>query len=255
MGQLGAKVSGSVVIFGASGGIGSAIAAALAELGVRTALLYHSNQSAADELAQRIGNGATVHQVDASNARDCKRAIEEVRSMHESIGGLVWAAGPVVNQHLIRETPDEEWSRALAVEAGGFFASVRAVLPAMQELGQGSIVHLGSAGALRWPDRDGLSVVPKAANEALIKGIAKEEGRNGIRANSVLVGVIDAGMFKVLREQGQFPPGWEEETLKMLALKRWGEAHEVANAVVWLLSDQSSYVTGQQISVAGGYGI
>lgn len=255
MGQLGAKVSGSVVIFGASGGIGSAIATALAELGVRTALLYHSNQSAADELAQRIGNGATVHLVDASNARDCERAIEHVRAVHERIGGLVWAAGPVVNQRLLKDTPEEEWSRALAVEAGGFFASVRAVLPTMEEFGQGSIVHLGSAGALRWPDRDGLSLVPKAVNEALIKGIAKEEGRNGIRANSVLVGVIDVRMFKVLREQGQFPTGWEKETLKMLALKRWGQAHEVANAVVWLLSDQASYVTGQQISVAGGYGI
>ncbi|UOB59157.1 SDR family oxidoreductase [Burkholderia pyrrocinia] len=68
-------------------------------------------------------------------------------------------------------------------------------------------------------------VAPKAANEALVKGLAREEGRCNVRANSILVGVIEAGMFPVLLEQGQFDQAWIDETQKMLALKRWGKAH------------------------------
>src|SRR3546814_2429354 len=82
----------------------------------------------------------------------------------------------------------------------------------MRDAGGGSYVHLGSAGHLWFPQRDGLSVVPKAANEAFVKGIAKEEGRHNIRANSVLVGVIEAGMFLELTKRGVFDQAWIDET-------------------------------------------
>jgi NAD(P)-dependent dehydrogenase (short-subunit alcohol dehydrogenase family) len=98
-------------------------------------------------------------------------------------------------------------------------------------------------------------VAPKAANESLIKGIAKEEGKHEIRANSVLVGVIDAGMFHVLMEQGQFSKDWESETKKLLALKRWGAAEDIGQAAVFFASDRARYVTGQTISVSGGFGV
>src|SRR3546814_17033106 len=91
----------------------------------------------------------------------------------------------------------------------------------MRDAGGGSYVHLGSAGHLWFPQRDGLSVVPKAANEAFVKGIAKEEGRHNIRANSVLVGVIEAGMFLELTKRGVFDQAWIDETHKLLCLKRW----------------------------------
>ena len=103
------------------------------------------------------------------------------------------------------------------------------------------------------PMKDGLSVVPKAANEALVKGIAKEEGRHNIRANSLLVGVIEAGMFLELLKRGVFDQKWIDETQKLLALKRWGKPEEVGHAAVFLATNQ--YVTGQQINVSGGFGI
>jgi NAD(P)-dependent dehydrogenase (short-subunit alcohol dehydrogenase family) len=125
----------------------------------------------------------------------------------------------------------------------------------MREHGGGSVVHLGSAGQHLFPERDGLSVVPKAANESFLQGIAREEGRFGIRANSVTVGVIDAGMFKELMAKGAFPDGWAEEVQKSLCLKRWGQPEEIGYAVSFLASSRAAYVTGQIINVAGGYGV
>src|SRR3546814_10132583 len=90
----------------------------------------------------------------------------------------------------------------------------------MRDAGGGSYVHLGSAGHLWFPQRDGLSVVPKAANEAFVKGIAKEEGRHNIRANSVLVGVIEAGMFLELTKRGVLDQAWIDETHKLRSEKK-----------------------------------
>ena len=79
--------------------------------------------------------------------------------------------------------------------------------------------------------------------------------RHNIRANSVLIGVIEAGMFLELSKQGVFDDQWVAEVHKNLALKRWGQAEEVGHAAVFLASNKAAYVTGQQIAVAGGYGI
>ena len=85
--------------------------------------------------------------------------------------------------------------------------------------------------------------------------IAKEEGRNGIRANSVLLGVIEAGMFLELSQRGVFDGQWTEEVQKTLALKRWGKPEEVAYAAVFLASSKAAYITGHRLSVTGGYAI
>jgi len=86
-----------------------------------------------------------------------------------------------------------------------------------------------------------------------VKGIAKEEGRHNIRANSVLVGVIEAGMFLELLKRGVFDQQWIDETHKLLALKRWGQPEEIGSAAVFLATN--GYVTGQQLNVSGGFGV
>ena len=141
------------------------------------------------------------------------------------------------------------------MEVHGLFGIVNALIPHFRAEGGGSIIHLGSAGHLRWPDRDGLSVAPKAANESWLKGIAREEGRHGIRANSVLVGVIDAGQFKIGQEAGYFDAAWEAAVKSMLPLKRWGLAEDIGQAAVFFASKRGNYVTGQSISVGGGFGV
>jgi NAD(P)-dependent dehydrogenase (short-subunit alcohol dehydrogenase family) len=108
---------------------------------------------------------------------------------------------------------------------------------------------------LRWPERDVMSVAPKAAIEALMTGIAREEGRHGIRANSVLVGVIEAGMFLELSRQGAFDEQWVRDVQAALAIPRWGRPEEIGHAAVYLASDEAAYVTGQRICVGGGYGL
>ena len=108
--------------------------------------------------------------------------VDEAIAAHGRVHTVVWAAGPLVDQLMLSETPMEKWKRAIDVEVHGFFAATQTMLQHFRDSGGGSFVHLGSAGNLRWPDRDGLSVAPKAANESLVKGIAREEGKYGIRA-------------------------------------------------------------------------
>ena len=247
--------NGAALVVGASGGIGGKVAEVLAGDGANLALVYNRKRDAAAAIAENVTTRASLHQCDVTDSMQIANIVEAAIAEHGRVHSLVWAAGPLVDQLHLAETPAEKWRHAFEVEVHGFFATVSALLPHFREAGGGSIVHLGSAGHLRWPDKDGLSVAPKAANESWLKGIAREEGRHGIRANSVLVGVIDAGMFHELMAAGQFPPSWVEETQKMLALKRWGQPEEIGYAVSYLASNRAAYVTGQQINVSGGYGL
>lgn len=250
--------AGATMVFGGSGGIGSEIARCFARAGSDVAVGYRSKQDAAETVAgdiRALGQTASLHAADVTDPAQVQSAVDAAVAAHGRVHTVVFGAGPVVEQLHLGEVTPELWHRSMETEANGFFNVIAATLPHFRAEGGGSYVHVGSAGDVWWPAKDGLSVAPKAANEALIRGIAKEEGVNNVRANSVLVGVIEAGMFLELLERGVFDDAWIAETQKLLALKRWGKPADIGNAAVFLASDKAGYVTGQQINVSGGFGV
>ncbi len=250
--------SGAALVIGGSGGVGQAVCMEFAKAGTDVAVTYHSKRENADAVAGRIralGRKATVHQLTIGDAARVDAVVEEAGAAHGRLHTVVVGAGTLAQQVLISEMTRDQWQTVIDQDLNGFYNVVRATLPRLKDWGGGSYVHLGSAGHLRWPDRDVMSVAPKAAIESLITGIAREEGRNKIRANTVLLGVIEAGMFLELTRQGYFDEHWIAEVHKNLALKRWGQPEEIGHAAVFLASNRALYVTGQRIAVAGGYGI
>lgn len=248
--------SGAALVFGGSGGIGRHLVQSFAAAGSDVAIVYRSKKDVAEQVGaqvQSLGRKVSLHAADVTDQAQLREAVAQAIATHGRIHTVAWAAGPVVEQVFIGDTAEALWRKSIDIEVHGFFNAVQATLPHLRSQGGGSYVHLGSAGHLWFPQKDALSVVPKAANEALIKGIAKEEGKNGIRANSILVGVIKAGMFLELLKRGVFDDQWTQETQKLLCLKRWGEPEEIGHAAVFLATN--GYVTGQQINVSGGFGV
>jgi 3-oxoacyl-[acyl-carrier protein] reductase len=249
---------GVALIFGGSGGVGQGICREFAKAGANVALTYHKQQGVANDLAAELavlGVKASAHQATIGDADRVEALIEEVAQRYGRIHSIVVGVGTFVGQRMIADATREEWNSVIDEDLKGFLNILYSSLPRFRKWGGGAYVHLGSAGHVWWPEADVMSVAPKAAIESLIVGVAREEGRNGIRANSVLLGVIEAGMFKVQWDKGIFPQAWVDEVHKALAIKRWGRPEEIGHAAVFLASSKSAYITGQRISVAGGFGL
>lgn len=249
---------GAVLVVGGSGGVGQAVCREFARAGTDVAITYHKKRDVAEKLAAEIkalGRKASVHQMTIGDAATVDAGVAAAEKEHGRLHTVVVGAGTLATQVLLSEMTREQWQTIVSQDLNGFFNIVQATLSRMKAAGGGSYVHLGSAGHLSWPERDGMSVAPKAAIEAMITGLAKEDGRHKIRANTVLLGVIEAGMFLELTKNGTFDEAWVKEVQKNLALKRWGQPEEIGHAAVFLASNRAAYVTGQRIAVAGGYGL
>ena len=247
---------GCVLIVGGSGGIGSLCAQEFANSDAKVAITYYKNEQAAVDLANEINSDVKIYQLDNSNSKSVEDTFKKVIDDHGSINTLVNAAGFDIPQKFISEIDADLWREVIDADINGFFNLIKSGLPYLRE-SQGSIVFISSAGLFKYPPGDILSVAPKATIEHVLRGIAKEEGKNGIRANSIALGVIDTGIFHRLREENNtfFDDAWHESVLNTLALKRFGYPEEVAYTAVFLASSKAGYITGHCLPVDGGYHI
>ena len=247
---------GCVLIVGGSGGIGSLCAQEFANSDAKVAITYYQNEQAAVDLANEINSDVKIYQLDNSDSKSVEDTFKKVIDDYGSINTLVNAAGFDIPQKFISEIDADLWREVIDADINGFFNLIKSGLPYLRE-SQGSIVFISSAGLFKYPPGDILSVAPKATIEHVLKGIAKEEGKNGVRANSIALGVIDTGIFHRLREENNtfFDDTWHESVLNTLALKRFGYPEEVAHTAVFLASSKAGYITGHCLPVDGGYHI
>jgi 3-oxoacyl-[acyl-carrier protein] reductase len=249
---------GAAVVTGGTGGLGAAVCRLLAERGSDVALTYNKNAAKAaelvDELAGHDGRRARAWAVDLVDEDATAAFLGEVVTDFGGIHTLVHAAGPHIPQlHLSRVSP-ELYRENLAGEAIGFYNVVHPALPHLRAT-KGSIVAITTAATRRYPVRDGLSSGTKGAVEAVVRALAAEEGRFGIRANCVGPGMMTDGMAQRLMASGDLDDAALEITLRNIPLRRFGDAGDIAEAVCFLASDRADFISGQMLDVDGAYGV
>ena len=249
--------SGVAVVTGGSGGLGEVICRQLAARGCDLALTYNRRREPAERVAddvRRAGRQAAIWQLDLRDAAAVAAVAAEVLEQFGAVHTLVHAAGLYVDQiHLSRVEPAKYQDHLLG-EAAGFFNLVHPLLPSLRDVG-GSVVAVTTVATRRYPIKDGLSSSPKGAVEALVRALAVEEGRFGVRLNCVGPGILSDGMAGRFMETGEMDERAVEAAHSRIPLRRFGTASDIAEAVCFLASPRSSYITGQMLDVDGGYSI
>lgn len=237
----------NVLITGASGGIGRAIALAFGEKGYGVALHYHTGGSSARETAEEInfkGGNAEIFQADLRNEEEVNAMFDRAEKRFGFLDVLVNNAG-IDWKGLLTDMTLGDWNRVMDVNCTGVFLCCRRALAPMIHRHTGSIVNISSIWGEVGASCEAAYSASKAAVIGLTKALAKEEGPSGIRVNCVSPGVIDTPMNGDLSEDDL--RALREET----PLMRIGTPEEVARAVVFLT--ESGFITGQVLGVNGGF--
>lgn len=240
-------------VAGGTGVIGSAIARKLAHEGVDLTLTFRSSPEKANALADEfraLGRRVLVVGLDLEDAVAVAGAVAQAVDHHGGLHSVIYAAGPSIKFQLINDIKPAEWARVISADANSCFNLVAASLPHMREQKQGAFLAVLTAAVDRSPPRDILSAAPKAAIQMLVRSLALEEGRHGIRANCVAPGYILDGIGTSMI--GEHDAAFAERMIKAIPMKRSGEAGEVAEVAAFLLSARAGYVTGSTVHVAGG---
>jgi 3-oxoacyl-[acyl-carrier protein] reductase len=236
------------LVTGSSRGIGSATAFALAEEGAKMVVNYKKSKKKAEDVVKQIsraGGDAICIQADVSQILEVEKMNNEIEDRMGNVNILVNNAG--IHQHLKSwELSPDDWSRVLGVNLTGVFNCSKVFIPHMIEEKWGRIVNISSVIAYIGTDHEVHYAASKGGVVSATKSLALELAPYNIRANAVSPGYIRTDMTKFESEKER------QFYLEKIPLKRLGEPKEIAECVVFLCSDRSSYITGQDISVNGG---
>lgn len=226
------------IVTGGARGMGQAIVKRFAEEG---AIVFSA------DVAQQEPAGSNIHAVklDVSSEEDWKRVVAQVLAAHGHIDILVNNAG-ILAETPVAELTMAEWSRSIGINQTGVFLGMREVLPGMRSRKAGAIVNFSST--------FGIAAVPGAHAYHATKGAVRSMSKNaamtyvsdGIRVNSVHPGIIDTGMIDAMDADAAV-------VVAATPMKRKGTPLEVANGVLFLASDEASFITGTELVIDGGY--
>lgn len=240
------------LVFGGTGAIGQAVCRLLAGEGAQMAFTCRANRDGAAALAAELGSlgpQALWDSIKNEDSAQVRSFIERVVERFGRLDSVIYAAGPDIDLVFLGKADPDAWCRAIDMDVNGCFHIVQAALPHLRS-SQGSFTAVLTAAIERPPALDGMSSAPKAAVQAIVKTIAQEEGRYGVRANCVAPGFVDGGLGRklldALGEKG------EAGIVARTDLRRLGRAEEIADAVGFLSSSRASFITGETLFVSGG---
>ena len=250
MGRVAGKVA---LVTGAASGIGRACAEVLAREG---AVVVLTDLQAGEEVAADIrakGGKASFHRHDVTDEARWNATVAEVAKQHGRLDVLVNNAGIAV-AGLVTDLTLDQWRHQMAVNVDGVFLGVKCALPLMRKTGKGSIINISSIAGLRGAANLSAYCASKGAVRLFTKSVALECAMmgDGIRCNSVHPGIIETPIW------GQVVPGTNEPldldamSAVRVPLRRKGVPEDIANAVLFLASEDSSYMTGEEMVVDGG---
>jgi 3-oxoacyl-[acyl-carrier protein] reductase len=245
----------TALITGASRNIGRAVALAFAAEGAGLVLNTRGNREELEAVAAECGKaGARVVPVlaDIADPVAVEMMVERALAEFGAVDTLVCNAAIRPHRALL-ETSLEDWHQVLAVNLHSAFYLARAVVPAMKERRQGSIIAIGGQSSLTGRPNTAAVTAAKTGLLGLVRALAAELGPSGIRVNMVIPGFIDTerrylDWYPEFREAPPHAPG----QLEQIPLRRLGRPEDIADACVFLASDASSYITGDAIRVMGG---
>ena len=239
-----------VLITGASGGIGGATALLFAKEGARVVINYNTSEKEALALAKHIkesGGDVITIKTDVSDEGEVKKMFEETREKFGEVDILINNAGIVFDEPFAEKTVDH-WKRTLDVNLLSVFLCSKYASQQMAKTGSGSIVNISSTNGIDSFSPEAMDYdASKAGVNILTRGLAKELAPN-IRVNAVAPGWVDTPLNKDL------PAEFIAKEKAKIYLKRLANPEEIARAILFLASDEASFVTGSILKVDGGYG-
>ena len=243
---------GTVLITGSGIGIGAATARAFANAGYRvvvTDVLDEEGQRLAKEITEGDGE-AEYHHLDVTSTEEVERVVSGAEGRYGPLGCVVANAG-IAHKVPLTELTDEKWDHTHEIDLKGVMRVCRAAAPGMREAGRGSMIAVSSimGVAYGWDEHVQYSAA-KAGIVGLVRGLAVELARDGIKVNGIAPGYIRTA--QALSEEHSLGPEGLEKAAKFIPMGRIGEPEDIADVILFLASDAARYLTGQIVVVDGG---
>ena len=243
------RLKGKVaIVTGGASGMGRSEATIFAREGARV-LVADLLEKEGEEVAKGIGDGARFMKLDVTNEASWQAVVTAAEREFGKVDILVNNAG-ISGTYQPDLTSTEAWDRVMDINAKGVFLGMKHTIPALKRAGGGAIVNISSISG--FAGQHGVHMAYNASKGAvriMTKTVAVQHAADNIRANSVHPGFMPAMRTSV----GSANPEWRAKVLKAVPMKREGRVEEVAHAVLFLASDEASYITGTELVVDGGF--